>query len=135
MADVERILIVGGGIAGLTLATALHQQGFIVELVERNPTWHAVGAGFLVQANGMRVLHTLSLGAAFEHAGAVVGRPSMAALRTHAIIHWRIAVLAQGSPRRAAGHSPRESPVQGGIPPFAAHLRRSDYRTVPPTEH
>jgi 2-polyprenyl-6-methoxyphenol hydroxylase-like FAD-dependent oxidoreductase len=74
MADVERILIVGGGIAGLTLAAALHQQGFIVELVERNPTWHAVGAGFLVQANGMRVLHALGLGAAIEHAGAVVRR-------------------------------------------------------------
>lgn len=72
MADVERILIVGGGIAGLTLAAALHQQGFIVELVERNPTWHAVGAGFLVQANGMRVLHALGLGVAIEHAGAVV---------------------------------------------------------------
>ena len=72
MADIERILIVGGGIAGLTLAAALHQQGFIVELVERNPTWHAAGAGFLVQANGMRVLHALGLGAAIEHAGAVV---------------------------------------------------------------
>src|SRR5579864_4626411 len=72
MADGERILIVGGGIAGLTLAAALHQQGFILELVERNPTWHAAGTGFLVQANGMRVLHALGLGAAIEHAGAVV---------------------------------------------------------------
>jgi 2-polyprenyl-6-methoxyphenol hydroxylase-like FAD-dependent oxidoreductase len=43
-----------------------------LELVERNPTWHAVGAGFLVQANGMRVLHALGLGTAIEHAGAVV---------------------------------------------------------------
>lgn len=74
MADVGRILIVGGGIAGLTLAAALHQQGFVVELVERNPTWHAVGAGFLIQANGMRVLHALGLGTSIEHAGAVVRR-------------------------------------------------------------
>ena len=36
MANVERILIVGGGIAGLTLATALHQHGFTAELVERS---------------------------------------------------------------------------------------------------
>jgi 2-polyprenyl-6-methoxyphenol hydroxylase-like FAD-dependent oxidoreductase len=28
---------VGGGIAGLTLATALHAQGFEVDLIERNP--------------------------------------------------------------------------------------------------
>ena len=53
MAQVERILIVGGGIAGLTLATALHQQGFRAELVERNTAWHAVGAGIMVHANGL----------------------------------------------------------------------------------
>ena len=45
MAHVERILIVGGSIAGLTLATALHQHGFTAELIERSPSWHAIGAG------------------------------------------------------------------------------------------
>ena len=56
MAHVERILIVGGGIAGLTLATALHRHGFTVELIERSPAWHAVGAGIAVQPNGIRIL-------------------------------------------------------------------------------
>jgi len=74
MANVERVLIVGGGIAGLTLAAALHRLGFRTELVERNPTWHAVGAGFLIQGNGMRMLHKLHLGAAAEQAGAIVRR-------------------------------------------------------------
>ena len=32
MADIERILIVGGGITGLTVATALYRQGFEPEL-------------------------------------------------------------------------------------------------------
>jgi heterodisulfide reductase subunit A-like polyferredoxin len=44
MVHVERILIVGGGIAGLSLATALHRQGFAAELVERSPAWPAIGA-------------------------------------------------------------------------------------------
>jgi len=72
MAHVERILIVGGGIAGLTLATALHQHGFTAELIERSPSWHAVGAGIAVQPNGMRILRALGMGAAVEHAGAVI---------------------------------------------------------------
>ncbi len=61
MADIERILIVGGGIAGLTVASALHRRGFKPELVERSPTWGtiAVGAGIGVQPNGMRMLHAL----------------------------------------------------------------------------
>jgi 2-polyprenyl-6-methoxyphenol hydroxylase-like FAD-dependent oxidoreductase len=74
MATVARILIVGGGIAGLTLATSLQHQGFRPELVERNPEWQAEGAGILVHANGMRVLRALGLGAAVEQAGAVIRR-------------------------------------------------------------
>jgi 2-polyprenyl-6-methoxyphenol hydroxylase-like FAD-dependent oxidoreductase len=67
MAEVRNILIVGGGIAGLTLAVALERQGFSAELVERSPDWRAVGAGLLVQANGMRVLRGLELdGAVLE---------------------------------------------------------------------
>jgi 2-polyprenyl-6-methoxyphenol hydroxylase-like FAD-dependent oxidoreductase len=74
MAKTERILVVGGGVAGLTAAAALHRHGFTTELVEREQTWHAVGAGFLVQANGMRMLHLLGLAAGVRNAGAVVRR-------------------------------------------------------------
>jgi heterodisulfide reductase subunit A-like polyferredoxin len=54
VATLERILIVGGGIAGLTLATALHRQGFTAELVERSPTWQTIGAGIMLHGNGVR---------------------------------------------------------------------------------
>ncbi|MFZ0066925.1 MAG: FAD-dependent monooxygenase [Pseudolabrys sp.] len=74
MARIGTILVVGGGVAGLTAATALHRQGFTTELVERQQTWHAVGAGFLVHANGMRMLLLLGLAAGVENAGAVVRR-------------------------------------------------------------
>ena len=74
MADVERILIVGGGIAGLSVATALHRQGYAAELVERSPSWHATGAGILLHANGLRVLRAVGLGDAVEQAGTPVRR-------------------------------------------------------------
>jgi 2-polyprenyl-6-methoxyphenol hydroxylase-like FAD-dependent oxidoreductase len=74
MADAERILIVGGGIAGLSLATALHRHGFAAELVERSPSWHATGAGIFLHANGLRVLRALGVGEAVEQAGALLRR-------------------------------------------------------------
>jgi len=69
-----RILIVGGGIAGLTLATALHQRGFSPTLIEREPTWPVIGAGIAVQPNGMRMLHALGMGVAAEQAGTIIRR-------------------------------------------------------------
>ena len=74
MAELGTILVVGGGVAGLTTAAALHRLGFTVELVERRQTWHASGAGFLVHANGMRALRSLDLAASVEKAGALVRR-------------------------------------------------------------
>jgi 2-polyprenyl-6-methoxyphenol hydroxylase-like FAD-dependent oxidoreductase len=74
MAKIEKILVVGGGVAGLTAATALHRHGFRTELVERQQTWHALGAGFLVHANGMRMLLALGLAASVKNAGTIVCR-------------------------------------------------------------
>jgi 2-polyprenyl-6-methoxyphenol hydroxylase-like FAD-dependent oxidoreductase len=74
MEKIETILVVGGGLAGLATAAALHRHGFTTELVERQERWHALGAGFLVHANGMRILRSLGLAASVENAGAVVRR-------------------------------------------------------------
>jgi 2-polyprenyl-6-methoxyphenol hydroxylase-like FAD-dependent oxidoreductase len=74
MAEVETVLIVGGGIAGLTLARTLGRDGFTVELVERSTEWRAEGGGIGVQPNGMRMLRTLGLDKAVERAGARLRR-------------------------------------------------------------
>jgi len=74
MSSFTRVLIAGGGIAGLTAATAMRRQGADVDLVERTDRWEAVGAGIAVQPNGMRALRELGLGDVVERAGARVRR-------------------------------------------------------------
>jgi 2-polyprenyl-6-methoxyphenol hydroxylase-like FAD-dependent oxidoreductase len=71
--DVERVLIVGGGIGGLTLAAALHRDGRDVELVELEREWNTSGAGLSVLPNGLRVLKSLGLDAGVVGAGCVIG--------------------------------------------------------------
>jgi 2-polyprenyl-6-methoxyphenol hydroxylase-like FAD-dependent oxidoreductase len=74
VATAQTILIVGGGIAGLTAAIALRRRGFAPELVERSATWQALGAGIVLQPNAMRVLRGLNVGAEIEKAGATLRR-------------------------------------------------------------
>jgi 2-polyprenyl-6-methoxyphenol hydroxylase-like FAD-dependent oxidoreductase len=69
MSEIETVLIVGGGIAGPTLARALHREGLKVELIERSTEWRAEGGGIAVQPNGMRVLRILGLDGAVERSG------------------------------------------------------------------
>lgn len=69
-----RVLIAGGGIAGLSLRAGLHGTGWDVEVVERNATWSPTGGGIAMQPNAIRALHELGVGAAVEAAGARIGR-------------------------------------------------------------
>lgn len=56
-----RILIVGGGIGGLTLAASLSQRAIASDLIERTAAWAPVGAGITLGINAMKILKTLGL--------------------------------------------------------------------------
>ena len=56
-----RVLIVGGGIAGLTTAAALARRGVDVRVVEQAPRFEPVGAGITIQANATAVLQALDI--------------------------------------------------------------------------
>ena len=47
---VKRILVVGGGIGGLSAAIALRQAGFEVDVVEKSPAWDVYGVGIIQPA-------------------------------------------------------------------------------------
>ena len=57
----DRLLIVGGGIAGLTLALALEKKGLASLVMERNKGIHSTGAGIQLSPNASRILKSLSL--------------------------------------------------------------------------
>jgi 2-polyprenyl-6-methoxyphenol hydroxylase-like FAD-dependent oxidoreductase len=58
-----RVLIVGGGIAGLAVARALQERGIAGEIVERKSEWPSSGAGLYLPGNAVRALEVLGIGA------------------------------------------------------------------------
>jgi salicylate hydroxylase len=57
-----RVVIVGGGIGGLTAALALHSAGADVGVYEQAAQLGEVGAGVQLFPNSMRVLQRLGVG-------------------------------------------------------------------------
>jgi FAD-dependent urate hydroxylase len=61
MPDRRRVLIVGGGIAGLALAPMLARTGVEVDVIEREPEWRHAGTGIYLPGNALRALRALGL--------------------------------------------------------------------------
>ena len=59
--DHQRIIIVGGGIGGLTAALALQRRGFNVVVYERATEFREIGAGLIVTANARHALRDLGV--------------------------------------------------------------------------
>jgi 2-polyprenyl-6-methoxyphenol hydroxylase-like FAD-dependent oxidoreductase len=57
----ERVLIVGGGIGGLTAAVALQRRGIPAEVFEAVPALEPVGAGIWMPPNAMQVFERLGM--------------------------------------------------------------------------
>jgi 2-polyprenyl-6-methoxyphenol hydroxylase-like FAD-dependent oxidoreductase len=60
MRDLD-ILVIGGGIGGLTAAIALRAAGHRVTVIERDPEWSVYGVGIIQQGNVLRAMRQLGL--------------------------------------------------------------------------
>jgi 2-polyprenyl-6-methoxyphenol hydroxylase-like FAD-dependent oxidoreductase len=58
---IRRVLIVGGGVGGLTAAAAFAQRGVEVVLIERRPAFDVPGVGLGQPANALRVYDALGV--------------------------------------------------------------------------
>ncbi|MEM8531625.1 MAG: FAD-dependent oxidoreductase [Chloroflexota bacterium] len=63
------VLIIGGGIGGLTTAVALQQRGIKAHVFEAAPELRAVGAGIWLPPNAMQVMDRLGLAKRMQQAG------------------------------------------------------------------
>ena len=55
------ILVIGGGIGGLTAAIALRRKGHRVTVIEKDPDWSVYGVGIIQQSNVIRAMSELDL--------------------------------------------------------------------------
>ena len=61
MGNSRKVLVVGGGIAGLTLAVALRRRGIGVDIVELQPEWNVLGVGISLTPPTLRALKTIGV--------------------------------------------------------------------------
>lgn len=73
MAIVDRVLIVGGGIAGMSAALALSARGVQVEIVEARREWTVYGVGIIQPSNALRALDMIGVAQACIEQGAGFG--------------------------------------------------------------
>src|SRR5262245_15207236 len=76
-----KVIVIGGGIGGLTTALALLSRGIDVDVFEQAPRLGEVGAGIQISPNGTRVLLALGLE---EELRAIAVAPLRKEIR-----HWR----------------------------------------------
>jgi 2-polyprenyl-6-methoxyphenol hydroxylase-like FAD-dependent oxidoreductase len=69
-----KIVIIGGGITGLTTALTLQKLGFSCQVYEKAPELKAVGAGIWMQPNAMKVLDWIGVGDQVRAAGQPLSR-------------------------------------------------------------
>ncbi|HCU91015.1 MAG TPA: hypothetical protein DGR97_13780 [Gammaproteobacteria bacterium] len=58
---VQKVLIIGGGIAGMSLAIRLGQSGIKTDLIDRDLKWRAVGTGITITGPTFRAFQELGI--------------------------------------------------------------------------
>lgn len=95
-----QVVIIGGGIGGLTLAAALQEAGISALVFEAAPELRPVGKGIWVPTNAMKVFQRLGLSDAIAKAGWQLERIQLHSARTGLLQDFDLAPI-----RQQFGHS------------------------------
>ena len=115
-----RIVIIGGGIGGLTAALALGRAGFKPEVFEQAPELLEAGAAIALWPNAMRVLARLGLGDEIVERSGELREARW--LRSDGRIYKRIALPAADAPALALHRADLQGVLLRALPPDAIHL-------------
>lgn len=81
----NKVLIIGGGIGGLSAAIALRKLGIYVELAEIQPAYSVYGVGIIQPSNALRALDALGMADACMAKGSPYGPVRMCTAAGHVI--------------------------------------------------
>jgi 2-polyprenyl-6-methoxyphenol hydroxylase-like FAD-dependent oxidoreductase len=117
MGDAQRVLVVGGGIAGLATARALVRGGLEVDVVERSAVRTHAGAGVYLPANAVRALSALGLGAEILDRACHVTRQRFLDIRGRVLLEVDLSAFwGSTGPCVALSHRDLHEVVGEGIP-------------------
>ena len=88
MTSPKRVIVVGGGIGGLTAALSLLKRGIDVDVYEQSSELREVGAGIQLGANGTRVLYALGLKEALAQSQVIPDRRELRHWKTGETWNW-----------------------------------------------
>jgi 2-polyprenyl-6-methoxyphenol hydroxylase-like FAD-dependent oxidoreductase len=79
MSSIQKVLIVGGGIGGLSMGIALRRAGIDAEIVELQKEYDVYGVGIIQQANALRALDAIGVADEAMRQGSPYGKVKMCA--------------------------------------------------------
>ena len=77
MAAVNKVLVVGGGIGGQSVAIALAQMGIEVEIAEIKEAFDVYGVGIIQQGNALKALDKIGIADESMRRGSPYGQVKM----------------------------------------------------------
>ncbi len=105
MSSIKSVLIVGGGIGGMSCAIQMRRAGFDVELIDLDAEWRALGAGITITGPTLR---------AFKYLGVMDEICQHGATWSGARVHLADGTLVQEM---------NFPPVEAGVPPTGGIMR------------